>query len=872
MKVCSFHVICMLCILFASDLAHCNDVPHPPFRKIWEFKALKSITDEQICDYVVYGNLICFYTSYTYGAVDVSTGKPFWEKPLSEGQSIQGIFCDKDILFVYVTQTSNDSRKVETDKNEIVAYDMKTGKELWKMPLKNHGNEVFFGKDIFFCTLSKQILDVYDVRAKKLQWTLDLSKTIGNGYDENRIYVDPLIMTDRLMVIGVSSKCQYIICLDYQKGAAEWQYGLEKESFYPAADGERICFVQDSVIKALDLHNGSIEWSFDFDDVGNYTKPVFYEKLILFETHSGYLYALNAADGKFLWRQRTNTELHNSTSPPIVFNGTIFVTSESHLHAFDVSGNRLWNFDTEEDLPGSPLKVVEDGFYCLPRHSIIRFSMGSPPELPVSIEKRRAVARELVDRLSALNKDETRLLCKLGNEAFEALIPRLLDVIRKYESGDREQGDNILGDNTRDILMEVVSKENTPFLLSLYEKSKSSDTRTLILDMLAKKGDEEKTIPIFLDILKKERPQKSEAGYIEESFSLRTAIDVINKTDSPQAVSFLIGQLSNPGASLPVREAAFQNLARIGGDEGIRAVMKAKDRERTIPTVEEFISLQKLGTTTKAHNDARDLFPEIAFRKAYLVDMKKDKNGVIRGLFVSGIYGSRLDIWIAKREGSSWIKPIFTGVSAHELPGLFSAKAKCDWIKSFVENDSLVKDSDNDGLSDLVEKRLGTDPGKSDTDGDGQPDRMDRNPLAAPRELTDKEKVMQTAFEAVCIFSEQRYVPCIVELPEGIEPLEFSGYKWVIIPEKPEKPSPLSKIQGRGAAVVGFNGPLYDFKKEKLPLKERREPILFNKDRTQARLGFLINYGYLESACYDVHLKKVGDQWVVIRVELLLVS
>jgi len=42
---------------------------------------------------------------------------------------------------------------------------------------------------------------------------------------------------------------------------------------------------------------------------------------------------------------------------------------------------------------------------------------------------------------------------------------------------------------------------------------------------------------------------------------------------------------------------------------------------------------------------------------------------------------------------------------------------------------SNEKDTDSDGLPDIVEKTLGTDPNNKDTDGDGQNDKEDKDPL-----------------------------------------------------------------------------------------------------------------------------------------------
>ncbi|MBI2374544.1 MAG: hypothetical protein HYV07_11165 [Deltaproteobacteria bacterium] len=45
--------------------------------------------------------------------------------------------------------------------------------------------------------------------------------------------------------------------------------------------------------------------------------------------------------------------------------------------------------------------------------------------------------------------------------------------------------------------------------------------------------------------------------------------------------------------------------------------------------------------------------------------------------------------------------------------------------------EAITRDTDHDGLTDLYEEKIGTDPNQADTDGDGQPDRLDSMPLSA---------------------------------------------------------------------------------------------------------------------------------------------
>lgn len=120
----------------------------------------------------------------------------------------------------------------------------------------------------------------------------------------------------------------------------------------------------------------------------------------------------------------------------------------------------------------------------------------------------------------------------------------------------------------------------------------------------------------------------------------------------------LIAQLNDPNANPHLRHQLFVKLARTGGRAGLRAVLAAKDRSRTLPPLTKTRDLERLGLAA-------------------------------------------------------------TG-----------------------------KDSDHDSLTDLMERRLGTDPHNPDTDGDGLKDGVDKNPLAAPRRLSEVEQILAAAFEA----------------------------------------------------------------------------------------------------------------------------
>lgn len=94
-------------------------------------------------------------------------------------------------------------------------------------------------------------------------------------------------------------------------------------------------------------------------DIGSsiYSSPVFMNDSLYIGSTDGFLYALNANDGKIKWKAKTNRSIYSS---PAVEGGLIFVGSnDGYFYAFDTNGNKRWNFKTGRPIRSSPL--IKDG-------------------------------------------------------------------------------------------------------------------------------------------------------------------------------------------------------------------------------------------------------------------------------------------------------------------------------------------------------------------------------------------------------------------------------------------------------------------------------------------------------------------------------
>ena len=474
----------------------------------------------------------------------------------------------------------------------------------------------------------------------------------------------------------------------------------------------------------------------------------------------------------------------------------------------------------------------------------------------------RVLAGRLVSRLDYLTDDERRSLRRLGPQAFPALFPAVQERIRALAAKASVAGESG-GDGTYEayekfadamgILGDIATRRHTPDMLRLLAIAKDRDCRSAVLQWLAAKGDDRQTIPVFLHILATERPNWDYTG--NPTF---LALAAVSRSDDPRAVGYLMRQMANPNADPRIRHEAYVNLARTGGEPGLKAVLAQKDSRRTVPPLPEFMRLDELG---RANSDS--------WRTLELLATRKDKDGVLWGLVASDILGSRYDLWIVRREAGRWGAPRFTGVTRQQL-------GKADWFRRFVGDPELSRDSDGDGLTDLEEKRLGTDPKKPDTDGDGLKDSVDKNPLAAPRRLSEAEQVLAAAFEARFRFEGGRGVPALVQLPKGIKPLELTGWDWLIISRVHGASPPLAKVPParirQGVGMIRFWLPDYDFDGREMRDRGADAFLLWSKDGREVKLQLSTTYGGVDGTGYDMRLRKIGQDWVVVEETLVIIS
>lgn len=106
-------------------------------------------------------------------------------------------------------------------------------------------------------------------------------------------------------------------------------------------------------VLALNAQTGALVWPQPFDTgtgIRIWSLPAVTDRLVVVASQDHHLYAINKTDGTLAWKYPRDGEAEIGTlaGSPAVYSDTIYVGSfDSHLYAFDLSGNLKWKFATE---------------------------------------------------------------------------------------------------------------------------------------------------------------------------------------------------------------------------------------------------------------------------------------------------------------------------------------------------------------------------------------------------------------------------------------------------------------------------------------------------------------------------------------------
>lgn len=136
-----------------------------------------------------------------------------------------------------------------------------------------------------------------------------------------------------------------------------------------------------------------------------------------------------------------------------------------------------------------------------------------------------------------------------------------------------------------------------------------------------------------------------------------------------------------------------------------------------------------------------------------------------------------------------------------------------------------------------------------------------RRPRKNAAALTEVQEILAAAFEARFRFQPTRDVPAFVQFPRDVPPFEIVGYEGKVVPLVAETQA---RQTSGGAALVSFAWPRETFEGEKLGSLESESPdasIIWNADRTRARVQVCVRYGPKDGRGNDIELTRIDGRW-----------
>jgi outer membrane protein assembly factor BamB len=149
--------------------------------------------------------------------------KKLWEQPVGPGHSVPAIAGER--VFVH-------ERVPEQNREQIIAYDAKTGKELWRdaydrAPYRSALNTgpqatpTVAGNRVYTFGITG-VLSCYEVDTGKRLWQVDTYKKLNATLPRYGVTCSPLVVGNRV-IVAVGGKGSSVVAFDTEKGDLQWQ-------------------------------------------------------------------------------------------------------------------------------------------------------------------------------------------------------------------------------------------------------------------------------------------------------------------------------------------------------------------------------------------------------------------------------------------------------------------------------------------------------------------------------------------------------------------------------------------------------------------------------------------------------------------------
>lgn len=816
----------MLSVLAAATLV---TFPSPPFRRVWTVHP-----GTEIHDACVIKNTAYLVSSRVCEAVALPSGKILWSKPLSSGDNSAHIAPGSNAI--YISRAAYE----KTYTSRIVEIDPATGNSRWEFPFKENAAPMLVANGVLYTTWRENFFGALDLKTHRPRWHVQISKP-GRGM---RGLERTPILWNGLLYLGLTQ--DEIVVLDSRNGKVVWRCENQYGPGLPVIVGGVVVTSSETGLVGRNSKTGKALWhgpegyvNLAVEMAGN---------IVVSENNR--VTAVSPNTGGIVWESPVGEQgVIRMGSASGLIDGKLLVETGG-VTAIRSNGHFLWQTDS---LGGrSPLWTDGTTLVMRDNNRLLAYRNGELPPVPTDPVTRKSLAMRLARDFDLIDENERALLEKLAPESFAPLLQIVIDAENGQEKLDH--GDSLKdhdwsyemysrSSDVRQILDKTVTPQVSPLLAEAVTKLRpGSEARAAIMRLFMKNPDPKVGGPIFVALLNG-IPRRDWA----EKQEVEAALTGLANCEYGPGTDLLISVLHDKSVDDRLRDLAYCSVALHGGARAAAEVASEQARVAPLPLLADRVRAEY----TMARKDA-------------FVRRSKDASGKMWVLFECGALANAKDLWVSQLADGKLVDPVFTGLTQAEPRGFFTGSesqfkfhaktvkqiVEGDWVKELAEAPEIWKDSDGDGVTDIEEARLGTDPLKKDSDNDGIDDQHDPWPTVARQATSDEEKALAAAFEVRYHFYSRG--PAVVGFPKGMTPFEMPGrHEPCLVSGQ----GTLANQYENGVALIGLDS-----------------GMRWNADRTQMSLTISTYYGGLAGDGTEVTVRKFGNDWIPVSKQMQYVS